>query len=403
MAPSAFLSGLLQLSWDDLAERLITKVELREGGWSEAKIKLHLGEPKGRHPSTHFRNPLGQPYWTGQQVLGAAVRAGYLPSEVREWPYQVPVHGLTDGGRFIMGTIGPKGMTMHPGIEGALKRLVHVKARVTSLAGAKSLLAERNVLADSAATLGSLMLKYFEVTMSHFPPSMPAPECLDEVMWMAGDPVTTAALIEKFTTRHERLAELQILPTHQDVIDALVEDVESGDHAYAIFSTEDLAEMCGVEPGDGNGDRTTYAYWHDLDAFDEHHERMVDMQPYVSPSRWKRIQRWAERMEEGEISLDDIKLLPREKEVLELLFNQDGCSDRAYLAVCSHTLTDRRGRSICLQFFVGDGGDIEDASGPYDFNEPDGVNCDDEDITHPTTGHRLYNLLWKPRKPKAKP
>ena len=402
MAASALLAGLLQLPWSDLAERLITKIELRESGWSEAKIKAHLGEPKGRHASTHFQNPLGQPYWTGQQVVAAAVRAGLLPTVAKNWPYQVPVHGLTDSGRFIMGTIGPKGMSMHPGLEGALKRLVHVKARITSLAGAKPLLADRNVLAAPAATLGSLMLEHFEVTLTHFPKNMPAVECVDEVMWIEGDPAGVTARIEAFTTRHERLAELQILPTHQDVIDALVEDVESGDHAYALFSTEELAKMCGVEPGDGDGERATYAYWFELDAFDEHHERMVGMEPYVSPSRWARIQRWAERMEEGEISLDDIKLLPREKEVLELLCNQEGCSDRAYLAVCSHTLTDRRGRTTCLQFFVGDGGDIEDASGPYDFNEPEGVNCDDEDITHPTTGHRLFDLVWKPRKsPKA--
>ena len=53
------------MPWADLAGILVTKDDLRGSGWSEAKIKLHLGEPKGRHPSTHFRNPLGQPYWTG--------------------------------------------------------------------------------------------------------------------------------------------------------------------------------------------------------------------------------------------------------------------------------------------------------------------------------------------------
>jgi len=81
MAVSALLVSLQQLDWADLATHLVTKDELRAAGWSEAKIKLHLGEPKGRHPSTHFRNPLGQPYWNGQQVLAAAVRAGLLPSD----------------------------------------------------------------------------------------------------------------------------------------------------------------------------------------------------------------------------------------------------------------------------------------------------------------------------------
>ena len=83
MAVSALLLSLQQLDWPALASHLVTKDELRGSGWSEAKIKLHLGEPKGRHPSTHFRNPLGQPYWTGQQVLAAAVRAGFLPSDVK--------------------------------------------------------------------------------------------------------------------------------------------------------------------------------------------------------------------------------------------------------------------------------------------------------------------------------
>ena len=95
----------MKMPWADLAGILVTKDDLRGSGWSEAKIKLHLGEPKGRHPSTHFRNPLGQPYWTGQQVLSAAVRGGFISAELKDWPYQVPVHGLRDCGSFIMAII----------------------------------------------------------------------------------------------------------------------------------------------------------------------------------------------------------------------------------------------------------------------------------------------------------
>jgi hypothetical protein len=74
MKKDSISAGLMKMPWADLAGILVTKDELREAGWSEAKIKLHLGQPHGRHPSTHFRNPLGQPYWTGQRVVAAAVR-----------------------------------------------------------------------------------------------------------------------------------------------------------------------------------------------------------------------------------------------------------------------------------------------------------------------------------------
>ena len=101
MKSNSICEALLKMPWADLANNLITKNELRASGWSEAKIKRHLGKPHGRHPSTHFRNPLGQPYWTGQQVLSAAVRGGYISAELKDWPYQVPAeygvgpyHGL---------------------------------------------------------------------------------------------------------------------------------------------------------------------------------------------------------------------------------------------------------------------------------------------------------------------
>jgi hypothetical protein len=188
MAPSVFLAGLLQLPWPDLAERLITKDELREAGWSDAKIKLHLGEPKGRHPSTHFQNPLGQPFWSGQQVLSAAVRGGYISAELKDWPYQVPVHGLTASGRFIMALEQGGRLVMHPALEVVMRNLVHVKAELASLAVAKPLLGERNLLAEPGLGLGSLMIKHFNVTMQHFPPSMPADECSDYPLWVEGKP-----------------------------------------------------------------------------------------------------------------------------------------------------------------------------------------------------------------------
>jgi len=400
MAPSVFLAGLMQLPWPDLAARLITKDELREAGWSDSKIKLHLGEPKGRHPSTHFRNPLGQPYWTGQQVLSAAVRGGYISAEMKDWPYQVPIHGLINEGRFIMAIEQGGRLVMHPALEIVMRNLVHVKTELASLAIAKPLLGERNLLAEPNLGLGGLMIKHFKVTMHHFPPSMPADECLDYPLWVEGNPTELAQRIEIFYEEQQLLAELQVLATEQDIIDTLAEDIASRENRYKDISTAELAELCGVNPADGDACRTTYAYWHDLDACDQHHERMGEMEPYVSPSRWKRIQRWIERIEEGELEFEDLKLTGRELEIIELLHNQDGSEDRAYLAVCTHCFEGRNGQPVNFQYFVGDGGEIEDESGPYDFSEPEGINCD-EDLSHPKTGRRLCDLLYRPRKPKA--
>ncbi len=184
MAPSALLVCLLRLTWPELALHLVTKEELRASGWSEAKIKRHLGEPKGRHPSTHFRNPLGQPYWTGQQVLSAAVRAGYLSAELKDWPYQVPVHGLRDCGDFIMAIEQGGKLVMHPQVDEALRHLVKVKADLTSLAVAKPRLAELNDLAEPGVGFGDLLTKHFNVRPTHFPPQLPEAECVDLALWV---------------------------------------------------------------------------------------------------------------------------------------------------------------------------------------------------------------------------
>ena len=401
MATSALPASLLRLSWSDLAKRLVTKNELREAGWSEAKIKRHLGKPQGRHPSTHFRNPLGQPYWTGQQVLAAAVRAGVLSSEVKSWPYQSPVHGLTDNGRFILAIEGPHGLVMHPELQEALAELAQAKADVVKQAERFTNDLRSNVLANTEETFGPMMVREFRLEERAFPPTIPASECVEKVIWMSGKPKERAEEIRRFTQQQLRLTELQLLASEEEVIEALAEDIDSTENRYEMIDTSDLAQLCGIEPGDGDASRTSYAHWYDLDACDQHHERMGEMEPYVSPSRWKQFKRWTERIEEGELDFDDLKLTARELQIIELLHNEDGFEDRAYQAVCTHHLESRQGLPVDFQFFVGDSGVIEDSSGPYSFTEPEGFNCD-EDITHPKTGKRLADLLYKPRKRKSK-
>jgi len=401
MAPSALPASLLRLSWSDLADHLVTKNELRAARWSEAKIKRHLGQPDGRHPSTHFRNPLGQPYWTGQQVLAAAVRAGVLSSEVKSWPYQSPVHGLTDRGWFIWAIAGPHGLVMHPELQEDLAELAQAKADVVKQAERFTNDLRSNVLANTEETFGPMMVREFRLEERVFPPTIPASECVEKVIWMSGKPKERAEEIRRFTQQQLRLTELQLLASEEEVIEALAEDIHSKEDRYEMIDTSDLAQLCGIEPGDGDASRTNYAYWHDLDACDQHHERMGEMEPYVSPSRWKQFERWIERIEEGELEFDALKLTARELQIIELLHNQEGFEDRAYQAVCTHHLESRQGLSVDFQFFVGDGGEIEDSSGPYSFSEPDGINCD-EDITHPKTGKRLADLLYKPRKPRSK-
>ncbi len=403
MAPSALLVGLLRLTWPELAQHLVTKEELRAGGWSEAKIKRNLGAPHGRHPSTHFRNPLGQPYWTGQQVLSAAVRAGYLSAELKDWPYQVPVHGLRDGGCFIMAIEQGGKLVMHPQVDEALRHFVKVKADLTSLAVAKPRLAELNGLAEPGVSFGDLLTKHFNVRPKHFPPQLPEAECVDLALWVYGEPEEFAQRVGAFADKQQLLAELQLLPGEQDVIDVLAEDIATKANRYEDLDTEELARLCGIEPADGDADRTTYAYWFDIEHQDELHVLIPEMKPYVSPSRFAKLERWKERIEEGEAEFDLAKLTAKEKEVLALLWNTEDCADRSFRAVCSHVVKSRNGDRVVFQFFVGDGGDIEESCGPYHFGDPGGINCDDPDeIEHPETMNRLVDLLYKPRKPKAK-
>ena len=393
--------SLLTKPWHELAGHLVTKDELRTSGWSEAKIKRHLGEPKGRHPSTHFRNPLGQPYWTGQQVLSAAVRAGYVSAELKDWPYQVPVHGLRDCGSFIMAVEQKDGLVMHPEVDEALRYLAKTKADLMALATAKPQLAEMNALVEPGVGFGKLLIKHFNVRQRHFPPGLPEAECVDLALWVHGEPAEFALRVRAFADTQVLLSELQLLPGEQDVIDALAEDIDTKTHRYADLDTEDLARLCGIEPADGDADRTTYAYWFELEDDGALHEMLCQLQPYVSPARFAKLVRWTERIEEGEAEFDMAKLTAKEKEVLALLRNTEDCADRSFRAVCSHTVKSRKGGLVTFDFFVGDGGDIEDSCGPYSFKDPGGINCDDPDeIRHPETGNRLVDLRYKPRRPK---
>lgn len=403
MKSNSICEALLKMPWADLANNLITKNELRASGWSEAKIKRHLGKPHGRHPSTHFRNPLGQPYWTGQQVLSAAVRGGYISAELKDWPYQVPVHGLRDCREFIMAIEQRDGLVMHPEVDEALRYLVKIKADLMSQAVAKPRLTELNDLAESGVGLGQLLIKHFNVRAQHFPPHLPEAECVDLALWVYGEPVEFAQRVRAFADKQRLLAELQSQPAEQDVIDVLAEDIATKANRYEDLDTEELARLCGIEPADGDADRTTYAYWHDLEDDGALYEMLPQLQPYVSPARFARLEHWKERIEEGEDELDLDKLTAKEKEVLALLWNTEDCSDRSFRAVCSHTVKSRKDDHVTFEFFVGDGGDIEDSCGPYHFKDPGGINCDfPDEIEHPETGHRLVDLLYKPKKPKSK-
>lgn len=401
MKSNSICEVLLKMPWADLAYRLITKNELRASGWSEAKIKRHLGAPHGRHPSTHFRNPLGQPYWTGQQVLSAAVRGGFISAELKDWPYQVPVHGLRDCGDFIMAIEQRDGLVMHPEVDEALRFLVKTKSDLMSQAVANPRLAELNDLAEHGVGFGQLLIKHFNVRAKHFPPHLPASECVDLALWVYGEPEKFAQEVRAFADNQLLLSELQILPSEQDVIDAIAADIATKSNRYEDLDTEELARLCGIEPADGDADRTTYAYWFDIEHQDELHVLIPDMQPYVSPSRFAKLERWKERIEEDEAEFDMAKLTAKEKEVLALLWNTEDCSDRSFRAVCSHSVQSRKGDHVTFEFFVGDGGCIEDSCGPYHFKDPGGINCDfPEEIEHPETGNRLVDLLYKPRKPK---
>ena len=188
MKKDSISDSLMKMPWDGLAGILVTKDDLRGSGWSEAKIKLHLGEPKGRHPSTHFRNPLGQPYWTGQQVLSAAVRAGYISAELKDWPYQAPVHGLRDCGSFIMAIEQGGRLVMHPQVDEAMRYLVKIKASLASLAIAKPRISELNALAEPGLGLGQVILKHFNVRTKAFHSHLPESECVDFALWVYGEP-----------------------------------------------------------------------------------------------------------------------------------------------------------------------------------------------------------------------
>ncbi len=329
-------------------------------------------------------------------MLGAAVRAGYLSSEVKDWPYQVPVHGLTRSGWFIMAVTQQDRLVMHPQVDEAMRYLVKVKTDLTSIAAAKPRLAALNDIADPSLGFGAMMLRHLKVRMEYFPPHLPKEECVEFPLWAYGNPEDFSRVLVSFADKQMLLSELQMLPTSQDVIDVLADDLDLKTNRFEDLDTTELAKLCGIEPADGDANRVTYARWDGLDAGDQLHEYFAQMAPYVSPKRFEELQRWAGRIDEYEAEFDVGKLTKKEKEVLELLYNTKDCGDRSYWAVCTHHLKSRNGQTVAFQFCVGDGGDIEDSSGPYAFHEPSGFDCDDPDnLAHPKTGRRLKDLRWK--------
>lgn len=398
MKLSPLIKGLLAMGWDELGRREVTKKELRTDGWSEGKIKRFLGKPSGRHSSTHFLSRIGQPYWMGQQVLAAAVQGGFAQAEAKNWPFQAPVPGLRTDYEFMAFAERDGRLFVHSALAEAWAKLGTVRDRLVQKAAEFPQLAQLNSLATPGVPPLGAVAEGLGLRTRHFPESVPARECVDLAHWYWGKPEELAAMIESYGENQELKAALQVLPDVQARIEAIAEDVESDERRYESLGSWELARLCGIEPGDGDGNQVNMSYWKDVDDCDEPFLVLDQMEPYVSPERWKWMKRWSERISEYEAEFDLKRLRAREREVFLLLYNNDGLEDRAHRAICTHVRKDRKGRLVKFQFNVGDGGSVEGGSGPYDFDEDDGIPCDEE-ICHPKTGKTLSDYLWKA--PKA--
>lgn len=188
--------------------------------------------------------------------------------------------------------------------------------------------------------------------------------------------------------------ELKSLPGPAEVLEALGEDLE-GARRYAGLDSHALAHLCGVVVGRNEVSRVSYAAWICFDDCPEPWSYVLELEPYVSPGRWKVLREMAGAAEADGGEFDERMFEPRELEVLYLLHNLRNCEDRGYLGVSATELGDSQGRLVRFEHWIGDAGSVECVHGPYHFGSPDGIPCHEpSSAEHPETGRTLGDLRW---------
>ena len=331
--------------------------------------------------------------WNGQEVLEAAVLSGKVPSDIRRWPFQVAVNGLTQDGWVVVATVFGEEIRMHPGLRPIFSMLRDANLELMTFGMLRPDLKEINELAVPDLRLFSFLTRNFRLPYRPFPPAERRVGARGRVSLLKGTVAGLASDVDAFIARHRRMAELQMMDGPAEVIAAIVADVTSGEGRYRVLGTRLLAELCGVEPGVGASESANYLPWRpirDLGGVGMHWYRL---RPYIRPSRFKLLESCLTTANGSFASKLDARLQPAERQALEILANLAALKGRVCPRLHIHRVRDRLGGEVGFHFLVGEGGAILSESGPYGFDALPGIPMDDTGIVrHPDTGLCIWDL-----------
>ena len=179
-------------------------------------------------------------------------------------------------------------------------------------------------------------------------------------------------------TERELINELKSLPSDQDRIDRIAQDVDSGEDRYASINVDTLAELVGLSFEDtGDWGRSFLAFRRDIEdsgyefPFAEH---VSLLEGKIAKDRFKQLSALAgEILENG--GPNDLNLRKNEITLLGDAYAEDaaegGLSD---LQLLTTYLSTTDGNGVEFQAVAGDWGCVDEASTPYALRDGEGLD-----------------------------
>ena len=162
----------------------------------------------------------------------------------------------------------------------------------------------------------------------------------------------------------------------QDRIDLVAKDLESSKDRFKVIDPYELAELVGLQPGDGDWSRTRFTPKVSLDdTFDPRLHIIHHLEGKVPAERFAEIQAAAERFDEGETEVD-VALTRRESEIIEDALSEENCKNGFGWVIASTTLVASDGTELEFEAEIGDGGDCFGCYGPYQIRDGNGASTE---------------------------
>jgi hypothetical protein len=177
-------------------------------------------------------------------------------------------------------------------------------------------------------------------------------------------------------TTEKLISALESLPEIQQRIDRVAEDFTSGKNTYAEIDASKLANLLGLDlDEEDDSPRCAYAYRRgDIeDAFDRPFEENIYLLDGLVPtSRYAQLEEMAKHIGPQD---DDLPLTKQEialiKEAYVEAQAEEDSEESAAMLLGYKTVTSSAGIDLVFSVCIGDGGEVFDATSPYDSEDFD--------------------------------